>query len=352
MGAGMRSLLAVGVLMGCSCLGVGADESRIAEKRQTGAGVAAQEKAASKVAAGDATKVTAAVVFRGGTGFIDAVKQTCQDFSGEKLQDCFAREMKKAKASAEAAEFSRQLGEPGFARDYKAAGTVDIVYVLYPYRANENQSWLVVNGEPAIIDVDNQKLLAAEAVKSDATYLALGKRHADVSLWPGDRGGTEYPDVEKGENGEIRIVVNYRLREKCHACAVWGHAWYAFDYDAQGKFAGAKLAAVSIAREKAMVARDAKKTVVLPVGEEVTMALPVKPGAGEEEWKLAGSLDTAKIRLIEHSHVAPPAAGGAVGSEELWNFAGLGIGTTRIAVQRKDDARKVVAFRVVVRGRK
>lgn len=87
--------------------------------------------------------------------------------------------MKKAGATPAAVEFSKQLGEPGFVRDFRAAGPVDIAYVLYPYRANENQSWLIVNGDPPAIDVDNSKLVtvAARALKNNATYAGLAKAH-------------------------------------------------------------------------------------------------------------------------------------------------------------------------------
>src|SRR3982074_214304 len=64
-----------------------------------------------------AKKVTVNVVFAGDTEFIDAVKASCQDLRPDKLQDCFAGEMKKAGATPAAVEFSKQLGEPGFVRD-------------------------------------------------------------------------------------------------------------------------------------------------------------------------------------------------------------------------------------------
>src|ERR1700730_13199352 len=301
-----------------------------------------------------AAKVSVNVVFPAGTQFIDTVKETCQDLRSEKLQDCFAREMKKAKATLAAVEFSKQLGEPGFVRDFKVAGPVDIAYVLYPYRANENQSWLIVNGTPPVVDVDNSKLvmIAARALKNNATYAGLAKAHPDASPWPGDRYSTETPDVEMGANGGVHIIVNYRLREKCHSCAVLGHAWYSFEFDAKGIFAGARLMAISLTRDKAPVMRLAGKTagvsVATSVGDELTIALPVKDAAASE-WILAKALDTAKVRLIEHSHVAPPAGNGAAGTEELWKFAALGAGTTQIVFQRA--AEKPVTFRVVVRSR-
>jgi hypothetical protein len=294
------------------------------------------------------------VVFAGDTKFVDAVKAICEDPHADKLQDCFAEEMKKAGASAAAVEFSKQLGEPGFVRDFRAAGPVDIAYVLYPYRANENQSWVIVNGTPPAIDVDNSKLvsIAARALKNNAAYTGLAKAHPDLSPWPGDRYSTEIPDVEMGANGGVHIIVNYRLREKCHSCAVLGHAWYSFEFDAKGVFAGARLMAISVTRDKAPVVRATIKmvgpSVATSVGDELTIALPIKEAAGSE-WILAKALDTAKVRLIEHSHVAPPSGNGAAGTEEMWKFAALGAGTTQIAFQR--GAEKPITFRVVVRSR-
>ncbi|HXM90041.1 MAG TPA: protease inhibitor I42 family protein [Candidatus Dormibacteraeota bacterium] len=294
-------------------------------------------------------KVTVNVVFAGDTKFIDAVKASCQDLHPDKLQDCFAGEMKKAGATPAAVEFSKQLGEPGFVRDFRAAGPVDIAYVLYPYRANENQSWLIVNGDPPAIDVDNSKLVtvAARALKNNATYAGLAKAHPDLSPWPGDRYSTETPDVEMGAKGGVHIIVNYRLRERCHSCAVLGHAWYSFEFDAKGLFAGARLMAISVGNDKAPVIRPTSKTITIRMGGELTSALPVKDAAASE-WTLAKALDTAKVRLIEHSHVAPPAGNGAAGTEELWKFAALGAGTTEVAFQRAGE--KPIGFRVVVKG--
>jgi predicted secreted protein len=110
--------------------------------------------------------------------------------------------------------------------------------------------------------------------------------------------------------------------------------------------------AISVAREKGPVVRATSKmvgtSIGTAVGEEVTIALPVKEAAGSE-WILARALDSAKVRLIEHSHVAPPSGNGAAGTEEMWKFAALGAGTTQIALQR--GAEKPVNFRVVVRSR-
>src|ERR1700730_19195258 len=97
-----------------------------AKQSAPGSSDAAQKDTGKKEAATNETKraksVTVNVVFAGDTKFVDAVKTICQDPHADKLQDCFAEEMKKARAAAAAVEFSRQLGEPGFLRDFRAAG--------------------------------------------------------------------------------------------------------------------------------------------------------------------------------------------------------------------------------------
>jgi predicted secreted protein len=359
-------MMRIGVGIGVVCLAVAscvfahaqAAPEEPAKQTAPAESTAVQKEKSTKEAPANALKVakkvTVNVVFAGDTKFVDTVKGSCEDARGDKLQDCFAEEMKKAGATAAAVEFSKQLGEPGFVRDFRAAGPVDIAYVFYPYRANENQSWLIVNGAPPAIDADNSKLvmIAARALKNNAAYAGLARAHPDASPWPGDRYSTETPDVEMGAKGGVHIIVNYRLREKCHSCAVLGHAWYSFEFDAKGIFAGARLMAISVTREKAPAVRATNKTgatsVGSAVGEELTIALPVKDVAGSE-WRLARAFDTAKLRLIEHSHVAPPAGNGAAGTEELWKFAALGAGTTEVAFQR--GAEKPVTFKVVVRSR-
>ena len=66
---------------------------------------------------------------------------------------------------------------------------------------------------------------------------------------------------------------------------------------------------------------------------------------------MARGLDTGKVRLIEHTHVAPPTRSGAPGREEIWKFAGMGVGEAEIEFQKVDGA-GVEKFRVVVKGEK
>jgi hypothetical protein len=63
---------------------------------------------------------------------------------------------------------------------------------------------------------------------------------------------------------------------------------------------------------------------------------------------LAKALDTTKVRLIEHSQVAPPTSNGATGTDELWKIAALGAGATEIEFQKEGE--KAVKFRIIARG--
>jgi hypothetical protein len=337
-GVGMACLVA----MSCVCSRVAAGQGETTQANKPTQGTAAPPGAAETP-----LKVSVNAVFVGGAAFIDGAKATCQDFHPDKLQECFAQEMKKANATPAAVEFSKQLGEPGFVHDFKVGGPVDIAYVYYPYRANENQSCLIVNGAPSPIDVDNHTLVGADSLKHNSTHLSLAKTHKEISLWPGDRYGTETPDVEMGVNAGVHIIVNYTLREQCHACEVLGHAWFSFDFNPKGKFEGAKLIGISVQPEKMAEIKEPSKPMNTSVGEELTIALPVGAGASSE-WMLAKALDTAKVRLIEHSHVVPPTENGQPGTDELWKFATFAAGTTEIEFQKGTE--KPVKFRVVVRG--
>ena len=111
----------------------------------------------------------------------------------------------------------------------------------YPFRANENDAWLLVNGTPALIDVDDRHYLALAAMRGSAGLSAsFDRRYPNVSFWPGDRGVTG-PQVARGGR---EFVVGYQLRDQCHACATVGQVRFAFDFEAEGRFLGTRLISV------------------------------------------------------------------------------------------------------------
>jgi hypothetical protein len=135
-----------------------------------------------------------------------------------------------------------------YLRDFRRVGPVDIAYVTYPFRANENEGILLVNGTPASIDIDNQRLLSKTELAKNPTYVELAKKYPQISLWPGDRYGTDNPLVKDLPQSGRRFVVHYRLRNLCHACAVVGSAQFGFDFNQAGRFLGTKLLQVDASR--------------------------------------------------------------------------------------------------------
>jgi hypothetical protein len=194
-----------------------------------------------------AESVSAAAVWQPGPSSVQEIKAQCAALSGQSFQECFANGMGKAGASPSAVAFMRR-GEGAYVRDFRRAGPVDIAYVTYPFRANENEGVLLVNGTPASVDIDNQRLLAKAELAKDPVYAGLAKQYPQISVWPGDRYGTEEPLVKDVPGNGRRFVVSYRLRNLCHACAVVGSAQFGFDFDRAGKFLGTKLLQVTASR--------------------------------------------------------------------------------------------------------
>jgi hypothetical protein len=65
-----------------------------------------------------------------------------------------------------------------------------------------------------------------------------------VALFPADRGGPALPAVERLEDGGLRVIVEYALRDGCHACASLGTARFGFRFDGTGQFLETEIVAV------------------------------------------------------------------------------------------------------------
>ena len=179
---------------------------------------------------------------------IRTMREACTEVPPGRFGDCLISEMPKAGAPPAAVAFTRrvqkQMGQIVYATNFRKAGKVDIVHVEYLLRANENQGWLLVNGTPAIIDVDDIQRLSTEILKGDRAYAALAQRYPHVMLFPDDRSSRDEPRVEALSDGGERFVVRYRLQDGCHACARVGSASFAFDFDQTGRFIGTRLLSV------------------------------------------------------------------------------------------------------------
>jgi hypothetical protein len=190
---------------------------------------------------GLAETVTAAAVFRPDPGFFERFHKQCDGRRLAVFDACFAAAMAQAGASPQALDFTRALGNQAYLQALEpTGGRIAIAHVFYPFRANENDTWLLVNGTPPLIDVDDLKKLSAQLPAAPA-YREIRRHYPKVSFWPGDR-GVNGPQVT--QNGR-EVVVGYVLRDLCHACAIIGWVRYAFDFDSTGKFLEARLLSIN-----------------------------------------------------------------------------------------------------------
>lgn len=169
----------------------------------------------------------------------------CDTLSGNAFQNCFLELMKEMGATSEAIRFTELTDTTGYMRRLVRAGSVDIAYVCYPFRANENFGVTLVNGRPGMIDVDDFQYVDLTLLKKDSTYLDIVNEFPDAAVWPGDRYLFNQPACEPLPGGGQRFAVEYMLKNGCHSCANLAAVKFAFDFDRTGNFIGTRLISVT-----------------------------------------------------------------------------------------------------------
>jgi hypothetical protein len=158
---------------------------------------------------------------------------------------CFVEKMRTAGASPAAVEFAKRTGNQGYLTGFRDTGLVDVAFVEYPFRANENALMFLVNGEPPMIDVDDVSRIDKTNLQGNADYARLLERYPDLAIFPSDRRGRA-PAAAQAKTGGQRFIVLYELHDGCHACAVVGDARISFDFDVEGRFVGTRVVRVRI----------------------------------------------------------------------------------------------------------
>lgn len=282
---------------------------------------------AGDVAENARPRVGAGAVWKAGPHFMDKVHASCGSLSYPQLGECLVLVMKQEGASPEAVRFTQSMDNEAWLRSFRETGGVDIAYVTYPFRANENQGVLLVNGDPARIDVDGPGMPNGDDLKTDLVYQGLERKYPAVSFWPGDRFGTDTPAAEPLAGAGSRFHVGYLLRNGCHACEEIGSAVFAFDFDATGQFLGSRLMTVTDMTKG--VFSDPSAPVSVEAGKEFSLVLASNPTTGYQ-WNLAAPLDESVLGLSgkDYSPSAPGVAG--AGGTETWTFRAKAAGRSVI----------------------
>lgn len=179
------------------------------------------------------------------------ITQACKMAHGTDYSSCFIMQMSALGAASEAVAFTRSYAEQNhgvvaFLKGFRPVDSVDLGYAFFPAGADFNQRWLLLNGSPAIIDVDDFSLLPRADMEKDPAFAALRKRYLKVALFAGDRSSDSLPEMQTRSDGAQEFAIDYLLKDQCRACATLGAARFSFEFDPAGRLAAVKFLNVTI----------------------------------------------------------------------------------------------------------
>jgi len=266
-------------------------------------------------------------VWHSGGSFRERVIERCSPLGGQDFGECFIAVMKDSGASPSAIAFTKLTGNTGYLRNFRETGVVDIAYVHYPFRANENYGCFLVNGDPPVIDVDAYDIVQKIELKKNKQYAEIFFAFPEASIWPGDRFG-DYcvqPDAQKGIQ---RFIVSYRILNNCHACELLGSAKVAFDFDSAGKFLDTELLHVEAAVK---VFNDPEKPVSVAVGSMFVIVLQSNRTTGYR-WEYYNPKNASVVKLMGIEYRASGTGFLGSGGREVLMFEAVGKGKSEITL--------------------
>jgi hypothetical protein len=189
-------------------------------------------------------------VWNAGNDDLRAIDQACKNASGAGYSECFIDQMG-GYASSDAVAFTQLLASQkpqrlGYLAGMRESGIVDLGYVAYPGNAQPSQGWALMNGVPALINVDDLSILPKAEMEKDARFKALRNDHPKLQLAVMDdqRQPGSSPQIEPLGEGGNRFVVPYSLKEDCAGCAPIADVNFGFDFNAAGQFLGVKFLSI------------------------------------------------------------------------------------------------------------
>ena len=251
--------------------------------------------------------------------FRQAVVSACGN-RGADFGKCFADQMKAAGASAEALAFTHAVHDDGYMQAFRPVGQIAVASVMYSFRANENSALLIVNGAPAVIDVDALNALPTNQMKTDPAYQAMLKEHSNATLWPGDRASGDDLLALAFADGSREIVADYRVQAGCHACAVLGQAFFGFRFDPNAKLTATEFTGFTTGYRGTHAVPQ--KIIRVKVNTIFTVLLPANRTTGYS-WGLDPAQGRSELQVLGHDY-EPVGHGIGSGGEERWSFRASG----------------------------
>lgn len=191
--------------------------------------------------------VSASAIWSPESGDLAEIAQACKSEPATAYNNCFIDQMG-GYASSEAVDFSQSLVEQtpvhaGYLSSLREDGPIDVGLVTYPNSADVDRGWVLVNGVPGIVDVDNLTILPQSVMEKDSQYNALHSKYPKLRLavTNDDRSADALPETHTLSDGSQQFVISYSLKEPCPACQPVAHASFGFNFDAAGRLLNVKF---------------------------------------------------------------------------------------------------------------
>ena len=130
--------------------------------------------------------------------------------------DCAVGAMEESGASPEAIDFFESTG--WFLVDFQETGTVDLGSLLDPWRANTNEDYALLNGNPVVVVVEAALpnfLEALPLIETDPHYDDLVAFYPNLSPFTPD---SVFEAHASSPEGGQRFIFQIILIDGCHAC--------------------------------------------------------------------------------------------------------------------------------------
>jgi hypothetical protein len=121
---------------------------------------------------------------------------------------------------------------------FKKIGIVDMADLVCPFNDSSPAATVLLNGRPAIVEVNDLKYLNKIDLLSNPDYHKILYKYTEPLLWPYTDGLVE---VEKLPEDAERYVFKFRLLNGCEACPLAGTMTVGYEFNAAGRFTGVKL---------------------------------------------------------------------------------------------------------------
>jgi predicted secreted protein len=274
-------------------------------------------------------RVTEAAVWHPTEAVVKGIQSECAAAAAAQYGQCFIKGMQEKGAPPGAVEFARTLdatghGGAGFVEDFTEGGPVAVAHVVFPGRKFSREGWLLVNGSPSPIDVDDLTLLPLQDVKSDMIFQEIRRTFSKATVFSESRQQPSPPLVPRAGEAQ-EFLVNYQLLDGCATCKRVGSVQFAFDFTSSARFEGASLRGVWMSPDQGSLA---------PVGmdKDFHIHLVADHDAGYK-WQLASPLDERFVSLVSTTYAAHAGQAGNIGVED-WTFHPRAPGRTIIRFQK------------------